>query len=107
MGWAEAQKPEEINGIVKSSYIRHYKEIKHTVPKEQLLKFKIADGWEPLCKFLGKDGPIVRFPRLNDGAAYKKHWRMAQNSELKKFAKGASSVVGGGRLPRIRYVLGI
>ncbi|KAI1500707.1 hypothetical protein F5X99DRAFT_409782 [Biscogniauxia marginata] len=24
------------------------------MPKERLLEFALADGWEPLCKFLGK-----------------------------------------------------
>ena len=29
-------------------------EVKATVPKERLLEFSVKEGWEPLCKFLGK-----------------------------------------------------
>jgi hypothetical protein len=26
----------------------------------------MGDGWEPLCRFLGKDVPVEDFPNLND-----------------------------------------
>ena len=29
----------------------------NTVPKENLLVWNLKDGWEPLCKFLGKPIP--------------------------------------------------
>ncbi|KAH6991539.1 hypothetical protein EDB82DRAFT_494142 [Fusarium venenatum] len=29
-------------------------------------KFKLEQGWEPLCKFLGKNVPNVEFPRVNE-----------------------------------------
>lgn len=32
--------------------------------------FNVKDGWEPLCKALGKEVPDgVPFPRINDGEA--------------------------------------
>lgn len=34
------------------------------------LEYHLGDGWEPLCKFLGKDVPDVPFPRLNDRAEH-------------------------------------
>ncbi|KAH8748905.1 hypothetical protein F5883DRAFT_378143, partial [Diaporthe sp. PMI_573] len=40
------------------------------VPSEQLLDFKLADGWEPLCLFLGKDVPDVSFPHINEKKEY-------------------------------------
>ena len=36
------------------------------MPKERLLEVNVADGWEPLCKFLGRPVPPVPFPREND-----------------------------------------
>ncbi|KAF5244781.1 hypothetical protein FAUST_2298 [Fusarium austroamericanum] len=32
----------------------------------EVLIFKAEDGWEPLCKFLGKEVPNEPFPRLNE-----------------------------------------
>ena len=34
-------------------------------PKDKLLVFDLNDGWEPLCKHLGKPIPSVPFPFLN------------------------------------------
>jgi hypothetical protein len=39
------------------------------VPKEKLLEFEPKDGWEPLCKFLGKDVPAGSYPRVNHAQA--------------------------------------
>lgn len=33
-----------------------------------MLVFDVKQGWEPLCKFLGKPIPDVPFPNLNDTA---------------------------------------
>ena len=44
----------------------HYAMVKGAVvDKEKLLEWKVEDGWEPLCKFLGKDLPDVEFPKGN------------------------------------------
>jgi len=40
--------------------------VKATVPPEKLLVFDVKEGWEPLCKFLGKPIPAVPFPNVND-----------------------------------------
>lgn len=39
--------------------------IRGMVPKERLLEWYIGDGWEPLCKFLGKPIPDEEFPHVN------------------------------------------
>lgn len=36
------------------------------VPLERRLEYKMGDGQEPLCAFLGKDVPNVPFPRVNE-----------------------------------------
>ncbi|KAK4225773.1 hypothetical protein QBC38DRAFT_481997 [Podospora fimiseda] len=43
----------------------HCAMIRGLVPKERLLEWYIEDGWEPLCKFLGKPVPDVPFPHAN------------------------------------------
>jgi len=35
------------------------------IPKDQLLEYRISDGWEPLCEFLGVPVPDVPFPHRN------------------------------------------
>lgn len=34
-------------------------------PKDKLLVWNLEDGWEPLCKFLGKSVPSEPLPHLN------------------------------------------
>lgn len=47
---------------------RHTAEVVAGVPADRLLVFEVAQGWEPLCSFLGVDVPDVPFPRVNDSA---------------------------------------
>jgi len=44
----------------------HNQEVVRSVPSERLLVFKVEQGWQPLCDFLGVDIPEQDFPRLND-----------------------------------------
>ena len=46
-------------------YNRHNDEVKASVPPERLLVFEAAQGWEPLCAFLGLPMPDEPFPRVN------------------------------------------
>ena len=54
----------------KENVIRAYNEHRDRVirecPEDKLLVFKATDGWEPLCKFLGKPVPDVPYPNVND-----------------------------------------
>jgi hypothetical protein len=45
---------------------RHIDQVRATCPPERLLVFDVADGWEPLCRFLDVPVPSHPFPRLND-----------------------------------------
>lgn len=46
-----------------------------TVPPEKLLVFEPKQGWEPLCKFLGKPVPDQPFPHVHDTASFNKMLR--------------------------------
>jgi hypothetical protein len=39
--------------------------IRGLVPKDRLLEWYVEDGWDPLCKFLGKPIPNIDFPHAN------------------------------------------
>jgi hypothetical protein len=46
---------------------QHYERVRRTVPAERLLVYRVQEGWEPLCRFLGADVPGGPFPRVNVG----------------------------------------
>ncbi len=46
-------------------YEAHNDAVKRAVPNDRLLVFDVADGWEPLCAFLGVPVPASPFPRMN------------------------------------------
>ena len=52
-------------------YNNWVEDVKRTVPKDRLLIFRVQEGWEPLCKFLGKLIPNEPFPHVNDKNAIK------------------------------------
>lgn len=48
-----------------SAFERHNAAVRATVPKDRLLVFEAAQGWEPLCAFLGVPVPATPYPRVN------------------------------------------
>lgn len=57
------------HGTALEHYERHIRYLKRVVPEDQLFFFDVKDGWEPLCRILGKEVPDVPFPRVNDSKA--------------------------------------
>lgn len=50
----------------KQVYLDHLQEVRSLVSPENLLEYRVSDGWGPLCKFLGDELPEDPFPRDND-----------------------------------------
>ena len=50
---------------VLAAYERHNAKVRRSIPAERLLPFQPADGWKPLCAFLGVSVPDAPFPRSN------------------------------------------
>ncbi len=46
-------------------YRRHNEEVRRTIPPHRLLELDVAQGWQPLCAFLGVPVPTTDFPRAN------------------------------------------
>ena len=46
-------------------YRTHNAEVQATVAPDRLLTFDVAEGWEPLCAFLGVSVPDIEFPHTN------------------------------------------
>ncbi|RAQ54469.1 hypothetical protein AFGD_003870 [Aspergillus flavus] len=50
------------------------------LPEERLLEWCVEDGWEPLCRFLGKEVPDVELPSGNPPKAWAE--RIARTMEV-------------------------
>jgi hypothetical protein len=46
-------------------FLRHIEAVKEGLPPERLLVYEIAEGWAPLCRFLGRPVPDAPFPHVN------------------------------------------
>lgn len=82
-GFFEAANVSELRAKARDRYRRHYADIRAAVPPERLLDFKLADGWEPLCAFLGKEAPHVPFPKKNPKDAHVKRVKARQDMFLR------------------------
>lgn len=70
-------------GRGKEVFLRHYDEVRSLVPKENLLEFKVAEGWEPLCEFLGERVPKGEpFPNINDNRIFVSRSRTRNRMQL-------------------------
>lgn len=47
------------------AYEKHNAAVRAAVPKERLLEWTTADGWEPICERLGVPVPAEPFPKVN------------------------------------------
>jgi hypothetical protein len=66
-------------GNVLAAFERHNAEVRRRIPAERLLVFEAAQGWEPLCAFLGVPAPDEPFPRVNSREEFWDH--IEANSE--------------------------
>jgi hypothetical protein len=48
-----------------AAFQRHNAEVERVIPQDRLLVYEVAQGWPPLCKFLGVPVPDAPFPRVN------------------------------------------
>ncbi|KAH7230552.1 uncharacterized protein BKA55DRAFT_583037 [Fusarium redolens] len=67
-GWGGIRSRKDAEIKARDNYRKHYATIRRVTPAERLLEFRLDQGWEPLCRFLGKDVPEDNFPRLNESA---------------------------------------
>lgn len=79
-------------------YKAHIANIQRLVPEDRLLMFNVADGWEPLCNFLGVGVPDTPFPKTNETAEMKQRIRLLKGINLGFYALVLLLVVGLGLL---------
>ena len=56
------------------AYRRNNAKVREVIPADRLLVFTPADGWEPLCRFLGVATPAGDFPRSNARDEFWQHF---------------------------------
>lgn len=94
-GWWKANSKEDMQDKARDMYRAHYELGRRITPPERLLEYKLGDGWEPLCAFLGKKVPEVDFPRVND----QKHMQELLKLVARKSMKNGLWNVGRVLLP--------
>ena len=52
-------------GFMTDFFRRHTETVIAGMPKDRLLVFNVAEGWGPLCAFLGVPAPDMPYPREN------------------------------------------
>lgn len=77
-----------------AEYHHHIAAVKAAVPADRLLIFSVADGWAPLCAFLGLPVPDQSFPRINDRDAIKRDIRGMVRGAYVILSVGAAVVSG-------------
>jgi hypothetical protein len=77
VGWVQKfLKGDTSRGAMERTFNEWHEKVISKCPKEKLLVFDVKEGWEPLCKFLGKPIPNVPFPNTNDTEQMKKLHKM-------------------------------
>lgn len=62
-------------------FTEHNAAVRRAVPAGRLLEYEVAQGWGPLCAFLGVPAPDEPFPRLNDRATFEAMQQRRRASE--------------------------
>ena len=58
---AEADK----DAIIRA-FNEHNDAVRRSIPADRLLVYQVKEGWDPLCRFLGKPVPDTPFPNTNN-----------------------------------------
>jgi len=54
-------------------YRAHNARVREVIPAERLLVYQVAQGWEPLCEFLGVPVPAGPMPKVNSTEEFQRN----------------------------------
>lgn len=91
-GCEPTDSPEAIRSKVCARFRAHYAEVRRAARPGQILEYKLSDGWEPLCAFLGKPVPNVPFPRKNDKVEF---WKQREGVRKRQVVRAAQGLAVG------------
>jgi hypothetical protein len=75
---------------LKRVYHAMHEEVRQITPQDRLLDYRLGDGWEPLCKFLGKDIPDKPFPHVNDAKEFMYRHEVTKRLALQRVLKAVA-----------------
>ena len=79
----------------KQRFKEYYEEVRSIVPTDNLLEYRIEEGWTPLCHFLKVSEPHEkRFPWSNDTDGFVQRCRRRNRSQMLNVAFRAALTVG-------------
>ncbi|KAL8822963.1 MAG: hypothetical protein Q9191_006310 [Dirinaria sp. TL-2023a] len=81
----------------KATYEKHYEKLEDLLQSSKsgkYLSWNIEDGWEPLCKYLGKEIPETPFPSGNAPDAFMSRIRKRRETQVKTAKWNAALLVG-------------
>lgn len=84
---------ETVGAKAKDKYRAHYAMVRELTPRDRLLEFKLEDGWEPLCRHLGKPVPDVPFPKMNEQVWLDEKMKLMTQRGFENVLKKTSIVV--------------
>jgi len=62
-------------GFMTDYFLRHTEEVERTIPKGRLLVYRVGEGWERLCTFLGVAVPTSPYPSENSREEFRSRAR--------------------------------
>jgi hypothetical protein len=78
----------------KRIFEEHNEMVRHTARNGQFLELQCKEGWEPLCKFLGKPIPDAPFPSGNQREVFQRLIAARDNALWQKLAIIAVAITG-------------
>lgn len=89
IGWGTDPRLRDHDWMIER-YHRHNQEVRDTIPAHRLLVYDVAEGWEPLCRFLQRPIPDAPFPKSNSTEDFKVMIAARQAEAEAEAAAGAS-----------------
>lgn len=71
-------------------YREHNARVQRVTEPDRLLVYQVSEGWEPLCRFLGKDTPDSAFPKTNSVAEHRALFGTGRRKALADWLMGTA-----------------
>ena len=88
--------PKPLEEVGKSGFIKHYDKVRELVPNENLLEYKVGEGWGRLCEFLDQPIPKEEFPNTNDTKTFGERMGVIVQRSMVRALKRAAPLVALG-----------
>ncbi|OCL13505.1 hypothetical protein AOQ84DRAFT_282984 [Glonium stellatum] len=84
----------DVRPQIKDRFIEHNRAVKAMTPPDKYLEYRVGEGWDRLCEFLGKPVPEEEFPRVNETASFEQLLQKMLKGSLVRSAKNVAKIFG-------------